>query len=247
MSSRFVNAFLRLYNFVLPADSDPVDFTKTPPTTNLYANIICKIIGFNSYVDANNQIQYLYDYPIIDTSRVPTTIILAEIFSSPANYNYEVMQFSTDNVSPFVYSGSITSQNQPVGHEMTLNSLTLPNVPLSNGGRIAYYPYVYVELENVSASGRNNNNLIYSNNPYTHKVMFKVPITDLNHPRNSPFVKLTGNGMNQTVTFKQNDNVRVSVKLPSGKLFEAVSQDSDYGQAPNPFLQISFCFGMKRI
>ena len=77
--------------------------------------------------------------------------------------------------------------------------------------------------------------------------MFKVPITDLNHPKNAPFVKLTGNGMTQTVTFKQNDNVRVSVKLPNGELFESVQLDNFYGQAPNPFVQISFCFGMKRI
>lgn len=230
LSLGYVNAFLRVYNNVA---NDPITAT-IPPIVNPEANVVFKIIGFTGN-----------DYPIIDTSPNPT--IASQIFTTPANYNYEVLQFTRDNVSPFVYSGSVSSQNQPVGHEITLNSLILPNVPLDNGGLIAFYPYVYVEFENVSASGINNNNILYSNNPNTYRVLFKVPITDLNHPKKSPFVKLTGNGMVQTLTFKQNDSVRVSVKLPNGKLFTSVESDTSYGNTPNQFLQVSFCFGMKRI
>jgi hypothetical protein len=163
--------------------------------------------------------------------------------ASPA----EVLGFNYDNVSPFVYTGTNVSQNQPSAQEITLNSLTLPNVTLANGGRIAYYPYVYVEIENVSSTGSGNRNLIYSNNPNTYKAVFKVPITDLNHPQNSPFVKLTGNGMKQTITFKQNDDMRISVKLPNGDLFQTSSSDTDNGQSPNPLLQISAIFGMEKL
>ena len=240
----FVNGFIRLF-----AVGNPVSAIapSSNPTTNPNANIILKIIGFNS-TTSNGVVTNLYNYPIVETNQYATTpTITTPIFTTPTNYNYEILQFTTDNVSPFVFSGSTTSQTQSVGQELTLNSLTLPNIPLTNGGRIAFYPFVYVELENVSTSGRSNNNILYSNNPNTYRVMFKVPITDLNHPKNAPFVKLTGNGMTQTVTFKQNDNVRVSVKLPNGELFESVQLDNLYGQAPNPFVQISFCFGMKRI
>jgi hypothetical protein len=159
----------------------------------------------------------------------------------------EVLGFNYDNVSPFVYTGSISSQSQPSAQDITLNSLILPNVTLENGGRIAYYPYVYVELENISSSSSGTRNLIYSNNPNTYKAVFKVPITDLNHPNQSPFVKLTGNGMKQTMVFKQNDDMRVSIRLPAGELFQTASSDNSEGQAPNPLLQVSVLFGMEKL
>lgn len=159
----------------------------------------------------------------------------------------EVLGFNYDNVSPFVYTGSISSQSQPSAQDITLNSLILPNVTLENGGRIAYYPYVYVELENISSSSSGTRNLIYSNNPNTYKAVFKVPITDLNHPNQSPFVKLTGNGMKQTMVFKQNDDMRVSIRLPGGELFQTASSDNSEGQAPNPLLQVSVLFGMEKL
>jgi hypothetical protein len=160
---------------------------------------------------------------------------------------WEILNFNTDNVSPFVYTGTMASQNQAVAYEVSLVSLTLPNVPLINGGRIAYYPFVYVELENNSSSSSGTKNLIYSNNPNTYKAVFKIPITDLNHPLQSPFVKLTGNGMNQTMVFKQNDDMRVSVRLPNGDVFQPATPDNSYGNITNPLLQVSFLFGVEKI
>lgn len=161
--------------------------------------------------------------------------------------NFEILQYSYDNYSPFVYTGTLASNSQPVAHEITLNSLTLPNVYLQSGGRIAYYPYVYVVLQNVSTTGGNPKNLIYSNNPNNYDAVFRAPITDLNHPASSPFVKLTGNGMKQTMSFKQNDDIRVSVLLPDGSLFTPIVSDNFFGQAPDPLLQLSMIFSMERI
>ena len=141
----------------------------------------------------------------------------------------------------------MSSQSQAVAQAVTLNSLILPNATLYDGGRIAYYPYVYVELENTSSSSGGNRNLIYSNNPHTYKALFKVPITDLNYPNQSPFVKLTGNGMKQTIVFKQNDDMKVSIKLPNGDLFKTSSSDTSPGNLPNPLLQISVLFGIEKI
>ena len=179
---------------------------------------------------------------------VPTKFLTTLFLSAPtAAKTVEILGFNFDNVSPFVYTGTMSAQSQPSAQEVTLNSLTLPNVTLQNGGRIAYYPYVYVEVENVSSSSSGTRNLIYSNNPNTYKAVFKVPITDLNHPNQSPFVKLTGNGMKQTMVFKQNDDMRVSIRLPSGDLFQSASSDTSNGQAPNPLLQISLLFGMEKL
>lgn len=166
---------------------------------------------------------------------------------SLGTYRYEVLGFNIDNVSPFVFTGTMSSQSQAVAQAVTLNSLILPNATLYDGGRIAYYPYVYVELENTSSSSGGNRNLIYSNNPHTYKALFKVPITDLNYPNQSPFVKLTGNGMKQTIVFKQNDDMKVSIKLPNGDLFKTSSSDTSPGNLPNPLLQISVLFGIEKI
>ena len=239
----YINSFIRLYKNTSASASDPIDVTTG--LVNPTSNIIARITGVKAY-------QYVDPTVFPPPTPVPiNTIILdnvpVDVVNNPANYNYEIMPFTIDNYSPFVFNGSITSQNQPVAHEITLNSLVLPNVPLKNGGRIAYYPYVYVEIENVSASASSNKNIIYSNNPHTYKAIFKVPITDMNHPSVSPFVKLTGNSMTQTITFKQNDNMRVSVKLPSGDIFETVKNDTPAGQAPDPFIQVSFCFGVQRV
>ena len=106
---------------------------------------------------------------------------------------------------------------------------------------------MYVIIENISTTGGNPKNLIYSNNPNTYRAVFRAPITDLNHPQNSPFVKLTGNGMKQTMTFKQNDDISLSVLLPNGEIFETEMKDNFGGLNPNPMLQISAVFSMERI
>ncbi len=227
VSKSTVNSFIRLYNASTPGTTDNPILAATNKS-NPAANIIIKI----NAVDGTNTI-------VLDKA-------IQSYTGNPGDYRYEIMQFSVDNYSPFTYNGSMTSQNQPVAQELTLNSLILPNVYLKNGGRIAYYPYVYVELENVSAATSSVSNVLYSNNPHVSKAVFKVPITDLNQPSVSPFVKLSGT-MSQTMTFKQNDNMRVAVRLPNGALFSSIQSDTMYGQEPNPFLQVSFCFGMERI
>jgi hypothetical protein len=156
------------------------------------------------------------------------------------------MGFNVDNYSPFTYNGSLASQNQSVSYDVTLNSIVLPNVILSTGGRIAYYPYVYVEIENVSTTTGANKNMIYSNNPNAYRAIFKVPITDLNHPSTTPFVKLTC-GMTQTMTFKPNADMMVTVRLPGGSVFRPQAHDTLYGQTPNTMLQLSMLFGLTRI
>jgi hypothetical protein len=117
---------------------------------------------------------------------------------------------------------------------------------LSKGARIAYYPFIYVELDNISTSSANKN-AIYSNNPNASKAIFKVPITDLNHPSTTPFVKLTGNGMTQTLIFKSNTDMKITVRLPDGSIFKPETSENPVGKTPNPMIQLSALFGMTRI
>ena len=209
-------------------------------------------IRFTSGNNINAISKIIKTNEVLATSKTPATppsvLFVNPLVNAVQNGDaFEILQYSSDNYSPFVYTGTLSSNSQPVAHEISLNSLTLPNIYLKSGGRIAYYPYVYVVLENVSSTSGNPKNLIYSNNPNNYKAVFRAPITDLNHPNNSPFVKLTGNGMKQTMVFKQNDDVHVSILLPNGNLFEPISQDNPVGQTPNPLLQTSVLFSMERI
>jgi hypothetical protein len=223
--------------------------------TNLdFNNIINCFIRFvklndNTVNEIRKIVSYSPPYSPGNPGTFPDTLIFdAPLSSTPKEDDqYEILQYTKDNYSPFVYTGTMSSNSQPVVYEMTLNSLTLPNQFLKLGGRIAYYPYVYVIVENISTTGGNPKNLIYSNNPNTYRAVFRAPITDLNHPQNSPFVKLTGNGMKQTITFKQNDDISMTVLLPNGEIFETEMKDNFGGLNPNPMLQISAVFSMERI
>lgn len=172
------------------------------------------------------------------------------------NYTYsgasnilEIIKFTEDNEYPLNYTGSTVSQNQMVCYEIELLSLILPNLPLDNniGGLIAFYPYVYVELSNVADPNAGMKGVIYSNNPNAQRALFRVGITDTPTPLISSFIKVTGNRSVQTVKFKPNDILHFRVYLSTGKLFETLLKDNAPPLKPNPFVQISATFSIKRL
>lgn len=162
---------------------------------------------------------------------------------------YLVLRFTRDNFSPFNYNGSMISQQQSTEHQIELLHLILPNRSLKtgNGMRIAYYPFVYVELSNVSSTASGFSNYICSNNPNSNKMVFKVPITDTQSETNTFFTRLNGSKMIQYINFKSNDNLKFSVRLPNGELLETVDGDYYSPSAPNDCVQISALFSVKRI
>jgi hypothetical protein len=127
--------------------------------------------------------------------------------------------------------------------------LILPNAVLKTGegGRIAFYPYVYVQLSNVSASNAGNKHIIYSNNPNSTNIVFIVPIFDVQNPSNTPFVRVTGANMTQTMKFKPNDNLYFKVILTNGNSYKTVLSEKFSPSFPNPMSQISAMFSFKRI
>jgi len=191
-----------------------------------YTTDLNKMVSFTTYVNLDNIIGLPTGYDI---------------------YLYQLLQYTTDISVPFFYSGSMVSNAQSSAQEVTLNTLILPNVELSNGGKIWQYPYVYVEIENVSTSSSGSRNVIYSNNPNSYKSVFKVPITNINNPEQYSFINLSGNGVKQVINFKQNADVKITVRMPNGTVFTPTTLDNLNGQYPNPFLQISALFGMEKI
>jgi len=157
-----------------------------------------------------------------------------------------IVNYIKDNYSPLNYTGSVVSQSETVCYEISLVSLTLPNVVLRTGSRAAFYPFFYVEFTNTTSPSGSSNDIIYSNSPASSKALFIVPVTDTQQPLNSSFLKLYSN-MVQTVKFKPNDSLKFSVYLPDNRLFETVEQDYLSPYPPNGIIQIDAVFGIKRI
>ena len=157
-----------------------------------------------------------------------------------------IVNFSYDNFSPLTYNGSRVSLNQVVCYEVALVSLILPNVTLETGSRIAFYPYLYVELSNTTTSSTASQNIIYSNNPESGRALFVVGVTDVVQPINSHFVRLLGK-MKQIIKFKPNDSLRFRVYLPNGDLFQPIKKDLLSPYAPDPLLQINAVFSIKHL
>ena len=163
--------------------------------------------------------------------------------------SYSLLPFSYDGFNPFVYSGSMISQQEQVCYSIELKNLILPNQVLDGGfgSLIPFYPYIYVEFQNISAPGSGLNNVIYSNNPNATKMMFRVPITDVPNPVNSTFIKLDSRGVVQTLKFKPNDNLKFGVYLSDGTQFKTLIKDTKPPLKPDPLVQISAIFAIKRI
>ena len=233
------------YVFTLPVEAN---------ASNSY--YIGKYIYFSSHVPSSydiNQFKPIYGiYEIVKydgfTRRAYCRSSVANNPEQPPTVNdtINIVTFYYNNFSPLFYNGSIVSQNQTVCYEIALLSLILPNVTLKTGSRIAFYPYVYVELANATAPSGASKDLIYSNNPQSNRAMFIVHITDVVQPLAGRFVKLVGR-MRQTVKFKPNDNLRFSVYLPDGEPFEPLRDDLYSPYEPDISLQINAVFALRRL
>lgn len=183
------------------------------------------------YVDGNTEYYPSFTNTEVTTPPVPGTLV-------------NIVSLARENYVPLMYNGSTVSQNEYVAYELSLVSLNMPNISLITGSSIAYYPYVYVEF-----SVKNNQapTLIYSNNPESNKAVFQVAIRDIKDKNITPFVKMGGRSMTQTIKFKPNDCLVFSVFLPNGKLFETVANDFYCPSGTNPFVQIDALVGIERI
>ena len=194
---------------------------------------------------ADNEVRRIVDYD--GTTRV------AKIFpvfgTSPGAVSFEILPFTFDQAVPLNYTGSTVSQQEMVCYEIELLNLILPNRTLvvGQGSRITFYPYVYVEFTNLTSASAGTNGVIYSNNPNSTRMLFRAAIDDIPNPLLSPFIKIDGDGMVQTVKFSPNDNLRFSVRLPDGTVFETNQIENISPSEPNGEMQISALFAIRRL
>ena len=202
---------------------------------------------------SNNQSRNIISYSYYEISGVSYGVFkvypIFSLYNNGIGASIEILPFTSDNFNPFVYTGSLVSQQDMVCYEMQMISLTLPNYTLSvsQGGRIAFYPFVYVQISNVSSTGAGLKNIIYSNNPNATSVIFRAPIYDIQNPTTTPFVRITGGGMAQTIKFKPNDNLYFKVTLSSGESYQTILPEYYSPRSPNPYAQITALFSFKRL
>ena len=228
VNNYYKNSFIR----ILPYDTlNGYDYVYIPRPIN---NKASRIVSY-SYDTITNTATFIVNPPF-QTAPLPGSPI-------------EILPFSYDNFSPFIYSGSLVSQQDMVCYEVQLNSLIVPNATLvvDQGGLIAYYPYIYVQLSNVSASGAGLKNIIYSNNPNASSVIFRSNIYDIRNPLSTPFVRIDGGSMTQTIKFKPNDNLYFKVTMSNGETYKTILEERYSPSIPNRRAQITAVFGFKRI
>ena len=223
--------------------------TTGSPIDNFYDGEFIRIrapVYGNAITDPENEVRRIITYDAATlTARVSPPFTAVPAVGS----SIEILNFSYDNVSPLLYSGSIVSQQDMVCYEIELLNLSLPNKTLNcgEGSRIAFYPYVYVEISNVSSACAGMKNTIYSNNPNSTRMVFRAAIDDVANPVISSFIKVDGDGMVQTLKFKPNDNLRFSVHLSNGEIYRTQEKDNYSPYPPNLDIQISALFRIRRL
>lgn len=175
----------------------------------------------------------------------------ANPFNTPMNtQRYWIQPFQYDSAGNFSpAAGSGCAQQQQVCYEIEVVSLVLPNATICGyqGGQIAFYPYVYVGLSSPNTTSGANPYIIQSNNPNAINTQFVCDIDDVNDPLTTPFVKIDGNGMKQTVKFSPYTNLELTVKLPNGDIFDTCEANDLPPNPPNPFSNLSVVFAVTRL
>ena len=162
-----------------------------------------------------------------------------------AGTTVELDSFSRDNASTLLYSGAGGSNVQSSYYEIELLWLSVPNQVLGvgYGGTLDRYPYVYVRLYNEG--NRLTNQAMFSNNPNSPLVLFKVPVNQ--YFGNTSFITLTDAKTKQVVRFDPSSDLRFTVSLPDGTIVNFAESDNFSPINPDPFLQVNALFSMRKL
>ena len=165
-------------------------------------------------------------------------------FTSDPSGSYQLLNWTRNNQVNFVLPVGIESRNA-VCYDVELLNLELPNQVLVSGGRPVYYPYFYVELSPINRM--EGPIYISSNNPNSTKMLFRAVSADTTVFRNSPFIRIDGDGIVQRIKLNPCDAFKFSVYLPNGTLFQTFFTDTVSPAPPDVTLQISALFRFRRV
>ena len=230
----------RMNQFVIAPSSTRVG------NSNAYANTLVWFLpGGSSSVGSSSTAA-----PLPLTSYDPTTGLVTVQGNFPSvpqpGDQFELLSFSYDNSTPLLAFRGMGSNQAAGGRcEVELVYLIVPNVYLRSGisGDFTSYPFVYVSIYNDGNQA--NHQLLYSNNPHTEKVVFKVPIDQ--YADDKSFLCFTNCKMKQVLSLRFDLDLRITITDPAGNTLEFLQPDSMSPAAPNPMLQISMLFSVKTL
>jgi len=175
------------------------------------------------------------NFTIITTTPFPNAVVFADTL--------EIDGYSYDSSNPMTFSGNPNAQVPYF--EMELLWLSLPKQVLntSYGGLFENYPYVYLNIFNEGKP--HSSQLLYSNNPTSTRAVFKVPIDQ--YYGNTSFYTLKDIRMRQVMKFLPSQDIRFQIQLPDGSIAGFATPDYLSPQAPNPFLQVSALFSLRKL
>jgi len=159
---------------------------------------------------------------------------------------FELDPFSYDNATALLSFKGLGSNQAAGGRcELELLSLMVPNTFLSSGysGDFTSYPFLYLQIFNDGSVA--STQLMYSNNPFTQKVVFKIPIDEYSGDRS--FIALKNCKMHQTVSMRFDQDIRFTLTDPAGNIIATLQSDTESPASPNPLLQLSASFAIRNI
>ena len=175
-----------------------------------------------------------------------TVYIEWDLFEMTQKDTINITPFQKDNFSPLFYSGTMVGMNETVCYNVSLSSLVIPNLPLKTGSTIAFYPFLYVLLENVTAPSGASTNVIYSNNPNTARALFVAACFPTPDPSIQRYITLSSS-TSHTIKFKPNDNLRFAIYLGDGTLLEPIVPDTLSPYEYIPRSQVLAVFSVTRL
>jgi hypothetical protein len=189
--------------------------------------------------------ELLYRFKLYDS--LPISIKNSNVFQDALHFC--IQDYLREGVVPLNFTGTYLTQSQMSCYEMTVLNLILPNVQIDalNSLLTSGYPYVLLEISNVTQPNASNKASIYSNNPFSVNSTFVCSISDVNDPTRTKFIKINSDGAIQIIKFSPADNLRFRLLLPSGEPFNTKQKDYLPPSIPNPSLQISFMIELKKL
>ena len=156
---------------------------------------------------------------------------------------YEILPMSYDNC--YFINGLSACRLERGYYEIELQSLILPNrtILTGYGGHLVSYPYIYIEFGNLSNGVQN---ILISNNPHTSRVLFKVPIYDIQPRINSNFLKIDKTNMPQSIFFNPYEDYYFKILMSNGEPY-IIQPDNMSPLPPNPELQVSVTFKVTKL
>jgi hypothetical protein len=148
-------------------------------------------------------------------------------------------------ITPLRYASGGAQSIQGGDYELELLWLSVPNqvLDVGYGGTLDRYPYIYCSL--YTGITNTTQQVLYSNNPHTSRVLFKVPINE--YFGDTSFITLKDSKAKQTIYFDPSQDLFFQLTLPDGQVISFNESDNMPPYPPNPFLQINLLVSMKRV